>query len=241
MLKNMTIIYKKESKRTIYLFDAILIGLLSLFIFFTLFSPIWLIHLAKNKIIETEYLNNIFITWMLIIGSVAGGAITFLGVLITINNQKKAEIKNQKIMFKPYLKVKENSKITSHLGEKAVELELINVGRGELYLSELYLSARYSWNNEKILMDYNQYDKGEHVIAPNDSTRIYCHIFDDEGKRQNVRFDVFVTLFYYDLFLDKVIEQKEVVLRLRALFDYNVVINDDNYYVGYEKDNFEKS
>ena len=36
-------------------------------------------------------------------------------------------------MFKPYLKVKGNSKISSHLGKKTVELELTNVGRGELY------------------------------------------------------------------------------------------------------------
>jgi len=90
-------------------------------------------------------------------------------------------------------------------------------------------------------MDYNQYEKVEHVIAPNDSMRIYCHIFDDEGKSQNVRFNIYVKALYYDLFLDKVIEQKETALRLRALIDYNVVINDDNYYVGYEKDIFGKS
>lgn len=239
MLKNMTRIYKNEGKKILYIHNIILIFLLSIFILGSLFSPIWLIRLAKNKIIEMEFLNGLFTTWLLIVGSIAGGAITLLGVLITILNQKNSEIKNQKNMFKPYLKVKGNSKISSHLGKKAVELELTNVGRGELYLSELYLSAKYSWDNEKFLMDYNQYEKGEHVIAPNDSMRIYCHIFDDEGKRQNVRFNIYVKALYYDLFLDKVIEQKETVLRLRALFDYNVVINDDNYYVGYEKDNLD--
>ena len=48
----MTEIYRNEDKKILYIHNIIFIVLLSIFILGSLFLPIWLIRLAKNKIIE---------------------------------------------------------------------------------------------------------------------------------------------------------------------------------------------
>lgn len=233
MLKNKNAEYKEENRLKLNWLSTIFVVILIVLTIVTILAPFWLSFFAKSKVIEVELLRSLFISWISVYGSILGGALTLFGVVITIKHQKKSEIVSQRNIFKPFLKVKVNPKIASHLGKDAIDLEITNVGRGELYLSELYIYVKYSWDNEKNLMDYFQYDRGEELIAPNESFSKYCDFLDSIEDRKNIRLNIYVNFFYYDLFQDRVIEQKEVCLRLRALISQGIVIDDNEYYEGF--------